>query len=141
MPAIYEHRFRVPEHAIDAHGHVNNLEYLRWMQEAAVEHSSAQGWPGQRYREIGAGWVVRSHRIDYLQPAFEGDEIVVFTWVANFRKIRSLRRYKVVRLGDQAVLAVAETDWAFIGLDHYVPRRVPEEVASAFIVVPADQEP
>ena len=47
----------------------------------------------------------------------------------------------MVQTTDQVVLAVAETDWAFIGMQHRVPRRVPPEVAQAFLVVPADQEP
>jgi acyl-CoA thioester hydrolase len=141
MPAIYHHQLTVSPAAIDGQGHVNNLEYLRWMQDAAVAHSAAQGWPAERYREIGAGWVVRSHWIEYLQPAFAGDEVTVLTWVANFRKIRSLRRYRIVRAGDAAVLARAETDWAFIGLAHRVPRRVPPELSSAFFVVPEGEEP
>jgi len=141
MPAIFTYELTVSEAAIDGQGHVNNLEYVRWMQEAAIAHSIAQGWPAARYEEIGAGWVARSHWIEYLQPAFAGDPVVVYTWVANFRKIRSLRKYKMVRTSDQAVLAVAETDWAFIGMEQRVPRRVPPEVAQAFIVVPADQEP
>ena len=66
---------------------------------------------------------------------------MVYTWVSNFRKIRSLRKYKIVRPRNRAVLAVAETDWAFIGLEHRVPRRVPPEVIDAFIVVPPEQEP
>lgn len=143
MIAIYEHRLRVPPEAIDAQGHVNNLEYVRWMQDAAVAHSNAVGWNGQRYRELGSGWVVRSHKIEYLQAAFADDEIVVFTWVSNLRKIRSLRKYKIVRTGtdENVVLAVAETDWAFIGLDERVPRRIPPEVAEAFTIVPEEAEP
>jgi len=141
MPAIFAYDLIVAPAAIDEQGHVNNLEYVRWMQEAAIAHSAVQGWTAARYLEIGAGWVARSHWIEYLQPAFVGDPVVVYTWVANFRKIRSLRKYKMVRTSDQAVLAVAETDWAFIGLEHRVPRRVPPEVAGAFIVVPEDQEP
>lgn len=141
MPAIHHHTLTVPPEAIDGQGHVNNLEYLRWMQEAAVAHSAAQGWNADRYREIGAGWVVRSHWIEYLQPAFAGDEVTVLTWVANFRKIRSLRKYKIVRTSDDAVLARAETDWAFIGLEHRVPRRVPPELADAFVIVPEAEEP
>ena len=141
MPAIFEYRLTVQPEAIDGQGHVNNLEYVRWMQEAALAHSAAQGWPSERYHQIGAGWVVRSHKIEYLQAAFAGDEILVYTWVSDFRKIRSLRKYKMLRLKDNAVVAVAETDWAFIGLEHRVPRRVPPEVADAFIVVPEDQEP
>jgi acyl-CoA thioester hydrolase len=141
MPAIYEHRLIVPPEAIDGQGHVNNLDYVRWMQEAALAHSAAQGWPSARYRELGAGWVVRSHKIEYLQASFAGDEIVVYTWVADFRKIRSLRKYKMVRLGDGATVALAETDWAFIGYEHRVPRRIPPEVSEAFLVVPPAQEP
>jgi acyl-CoA thioester hydrolase len=141
MPAIYEHRLTVPPEAIDGQGHVNNLEYVRWMQEAALAHSAAHGWPSARYRELGAGWVVRSHKIEYLQASFAGDEIVVYTWVADFRKIRSLRKYKMVRLGDGATVALAETDWAFIGYEHRVPRRIPPEVSEAFLVVPPAQEP
>ncbi|MCA9249145.1 MAG: acyl-CoA thioesterase [Planctomycetales bacterium] len=139
MPAVFEHCLTVPSGAIDGQGHVNNLEYLRWMQDAAVAHSAAQGWPTARYREIGAGWVVRSHKIEYRLPAFAGDRIVLLTWVANFHKIRSLRKYKITRPADGAILAIAETEWAFIGLEHHVPRRVPEELRAAFAIV-ADEE-
>jgi acyl-CoA thioester hydrolase len=139
--AIYEHRLVVTPTSIDSQGHVNNLEYIRWMQDAAVAHSALQGWPSSRYLEAGAGWVARSHWIEYLQPGFAGDELVVYTWVADFRKVRSLRKYKIVRPRDQSVLAVAETDWAFIGLEHRVPRRVPPEVIDAFVIVGPEQEP
>lgn len=141
MPIIFEYHVTVTEAEIDEQGHVNNVEYVRWMQAAAVAHSAAQGWPAQRYRELGAGWVVRSHKIEYLQAAFLGDEVVVYTWVSNFRKIRSLRKYKIVRRQDQAVLAIAETDWAFIALTHRVPRRLPPELLEAFVLVSASEEP
>ena len=141
MPAIYEHRLTVTEDALDEQGHVNNVEYVRWMQDAALGHSAAQGWTAERYRQLGGGWVARSHWIEYLQAAFAGDEVVVYTWVADFRKIRSLRKYKILRPRDGTVLAVAETDWAFIDYEQRAPRRVPPEVAAAFSVVPPDQEP
>jgi acyl-CoA thioesterase FadM len=35
---------------------------------------------------------VRSHLVEYLRPAFEGQRIRVSTWVANLRRVRSLRR-------------------------------------------------
>jgi acyl-CoA thioester hydrolase len=141
MPAVFEYRLTVPREAIDGQGHVNNLEYVRWMQQAAVAHSSAQGWTSERYRQLGAGWVVRSHKIEYLQAAFAGDQIVVYTWVSDLRKVRSLRKYKMVRTGDGATVATAETDWAFFGFEHRVPRRIPAEVAEAFILVPEAEEP
>ena len=141
MPAIYDHPHVVHDDEIDALGHVNNLSYLKWMQDAAIAHSTAQGWSTQRYLEIGSGWVVRSHAIDYRQPAFAGQEIVVRTWVSNFRNIRSLRKYKIIRPDDNTVLALAQTDWAFIGYEHLVPRRVPPEIVAAFELVAEQDEP
>ena len=141
MPRIFHYPHRVAAAEIDEQGHVNNLAYLKWMIRAAVHHSSAQGWPPERYHDLGAGWVVRSHFVEYLQPAFEDDDVVVQTWVANFRKIRSLRKYKVRRKTDDVVLAVGETDWAFIALEQRVPRRIPQELAESFELVTEEEAP
>lgn len=136
MTAIFEYRHLVRSDEIDEHGHVNNVNYLRWMQTAAVAHSAAAGWPTERYLRDGLGWVARRHTIDYLQPAFEGDEIVVRTWIADFRRITSTRRYRMFR-GD-VVVATAETNWAFIRLSTRAPARIPAEVAASFTIVPDD---
>lgn len=141
MPAIYEHLHVVDKDEIDAFGHVNNLAYVRWLQDAAIAHSAAQGWPTQRYLELGSGWVVKSHFIEYFQPAFESESIVVLTWVAGFKRISSIRRYSILHQQSQRRLAAAETNWAFVGLNPFVPRRIPPEVMNSFTIVPPDQEP
>jgi acyl-CoA thioester hydrolase len=135
MPAVYEHSLVVAPEEIDRLGHVNNLTYLAWLQQAAIEHSSAQGWTGERYAQSGFAWVVRSHQIKYLQPAFVGQQIVVRTWVAEMKKVASTRRYKVLRANDQALLASAATEWAFIDTQSGTLRRIPEEVWRSFEIV------
>jgi acyl-CoA thioester hydrolase len=132
MPAVFEYEHSVRDDEIDALGHVNNLAYLKWVQSAAIAHSAAQGWPTERYLQVGAGWVVRSHGIEYASPAFARDDIVVRTWIASFKKVTSLRRYKIIRSADDTLLATAETNWAFIGFEHRVPRRIPQEIIEAF---------
>lgn len=127
---ILEHD--VSDDEIDVLGHVNNLAYLKWMQSAAVAHSTACGWTTQRYLESGGGWVVRSHKIEYLNAAMANDQIAIRTWVASFKKVTSLRRYRIVRCADDVLLAEAETNWAFIGFEHRVPRRIPPEVIADF---------
>ncbi len=141
MPAVFEFRHIVQPHEIDDQGHVGNVEYLRWLQDAAVEHSAVQGWPKERYLAEGAVFVVRSHQIEYLQPAFVGDEVKVVTWVNHFGKLTTLRKYQVVRERDNLLLAKAETTWAFISWPQRLPRRFPRELVDAFVIVPAEQEP
>ena len=135
MPEVYEYRHTVRGDEIDPLGHANNVAYVDWMQSAAVAHSAAQGWPGERYRRLGSGWVVRSHKIEYLQPALAGDQIIVRTWVATMKRATSLRHYKILRQADQLLLATAETKWAFIDYATGNPMRIPPVVTESFQVV------
>ena len=138
MPRIYLSRFVVADDDIDVNQHVNNLAYLRWMQDVATAHSAAQGWTLDRYLASGAGWFVRSHFIEYLKPAFAGDTVLLNTWVSDMSLRSSTRHYLVCRDGDGAVLAKAKTVWVFVDLRSGRPVRIPPEVKSAFPVVPND---
>lgn len=135
MPAIYEHHHLVTPDEIDGLGHVNNLRYLKWTQDAALAHSAAQGWPPEAYVQLGAGFVVRAHRVEYLRSALVDQELVIRTWVSRFRRVTSLRRYDIVRAEDGVLLARAATDWAFINFTSGMPCRVPPEISQAFEIV------
>jgi len=135
MPAVFEHRHVIGPHEIDAQGHANNVAYIQWMQDAALAHSAAQGWPGPRYREFGFGWVARSHHIDYRLPGFVDEAIVVRTWVATMKRVSSVRRYRILRAADAALLAEAETNWAFVSYATGQPTRIPPEIIASFILV------
>jgi acyl-CoA thioester hydrolase len=129
--ALFRHEFTVPPEALDRNEHVNNVVYVQWMQDVAIRHSNHTG--GTRAAsEVGATWVVRSHRIDYLRPAFAGDRIEAVTWVANFRRVRSLRRYRFLRTADGTTLAEGETDWVFVDAKTGRPRAIPSAVVNAF---------
>ena len=136
MPAIYHHHHQVLSSEIDELQHANNAVYIHWMQAAAIAHSTAQGWPSQRYWDESWAWVARSHKIEYLQPAHEGDSLVVRTWVADMQRVSSLRRYEFTRPSDSMLIARAETRWAFINLATRKPLRIPVEVQNDFVIVP-----
>ena len=138
MPRIYTRRLTVPDDVIDVNRHVNNLAYLRWMQDVATAHSVAQGWPLERYLGIGAGWFVRSHFIEYLRPAFAGDALAIRTWVADIAARSSTRRYLFVREGDGQHVARAETLWVWVDFATGRPARIPGEVMASFPIVPDD---
>lgn len=140
MQPVYRFEIKVPAEVVDGNRHVNNVAYVQWMQDAAIEHSAAAGCTSMT-KALGATWVVRTHRIEYLSPAFAGDAVTVLTWIANFRKVRSLRRYKCIRAADGTVLAQGETDWVFVDANTGRPRSVPDEIRNAFGIVPDASEP
>jgi acyl-CoA thioester hydrolase len=128
----------VTEDAIDEFGHVNNQRYIAWMQEVATAHSAANGWPMERYLQTGAAWVVRSHFIEYLRPAFAGDDIDIDTWAASLALREVIRKY-LFRRADQLV-ARAETKWVYVDIKSGRPKRIPQELLASFEAVP-DNDP
>ncbi len=137
---VSRHTIVVREVALDVNGHVNNVQYVQWMQDAAIGHSDGVGC-SRVTKDEGATWVARSHAIEYLRPAFLGDRITVLTWVSDHRRVRSLRKYKFIRDADGALLAKGETDWVFVDTASGKPRCIPERVINTFTLVPPDQEP
>ena len=135
-PSIYTMEFAVPPDAIDQQGHVSNLAYVAWMQDVAIEHSAAAGWPMERYLQLGAGWVVRSHFIEYLRPVFAGERLAVHTWVPRFDQRSQPRRYLFVRGDDRRLVAEAETRWVFVDLATGRRRPLPPELLDAFEPMP-----
>jgi acyl-CoA thioester hydrolase len=125
----FAYELTVPDEAIDDNGHVNNVEYLRWMQLAAIAHADVAGCTAAT-REDGSSWFVRSHHIEYLRPASLGDTITVCTWVADFRRVASLRKYEIYREGE--LLARGETDWIYVDAGTGKPRAIPERIAGLF---------
>lgn len=131
MPGrVYARSFTIPTDAIDENGHVNNVAYVQWMQDIAVEHYASIG--GIEAQGPDATWFVREHRIEYFLPAFAGEEIEIRTWVENIRRVRSLRKYEFVRKSDGKVLVKGETDWVFVDVKTGAPRAIPEEVSNVF---------
>ncbi|MCQ3939181.1 MAG: acyl-CoA thioesterase [Chloroflexi bacterium] len=130
VSSVYSKTITIPSSAIDENGHVNNVMYVQWMQDIAVEHYAAIG--GIEAQGPDATWVVREHHVAYLLPAFEGEEIEIRTWVENIRKVRSLRKYEFARKSDGKMLVKGETDWVFVDVNTGSPKAIPVEVERIF---------
>jgi acyl-CoA thioester hydrolase len=117
---------------IDELGHVSNQVYLRYILDAATQHSHAVGWDHAAYLRLGAIFVVRRHTIDYLAPTYEGEDLIVTTWIESWSAVTSVRRTSLLRTADGREVARAETLWAMVSTDGGRPRRIPAEVRASF---------
>lgn len=133
VSSIYSKTFLIPATVIDGNGHVNNVAYVQWMQDIAIEHYESIGGLSPM-QQVGATWVAREHKIEYLLPAFQNDEIEVRTWVENVRRVRSLRKYEFVRKSDGRTLVKGETDWVFVDAETGRPIAIPQEVFAVFSI-------
>ncbi len=147
---------RVRHHELDPLGHVNNAAYLNYLEQAAIDHAAAAGFPADHLRDTyGALFIARRHELDYLRPALAANRLLVATWAVSFGGAQALRAYEITRLppDDPAadpprdallppdaipanrgeILVRARTLWAFVDVQTGRPRRLPPELRDAFL--------
>jgi acyl-CoA thioester hydrolase len=116
---------------IDELGHVSNIVYVRWIQEAALGHSAARGYDVDAYKRLGAIFVVRRHEIDYLSPVLAGEHVTLTTWIASVQPASSRRETSLARSSDGKIVARASTLWVLVSTEGGRPRRIPQELIAA----------
>jgi acyl-CoA thioester hydrolase len=105
----------------------------------ATRHFNAAGGRAAM-QAAGCTWVVRSHNVEYLLPAFAGERVQVLTWVASFNRALSVRRYRFLRAADGKLLVRGETLWVFVSVTTGRPVRIPLEIQQAFPLLPPEEE-
>lgn len=123
----FSHSFTVSPEDIDAQGHVNNVAYVRWIQDIAVAHWFAKATTEMRGK---FAWVVIRHEIDYKKQSFENEEIVVNTWVGEPTRI-SWERFTEIKRGED-VLCKARSVWCLINKTNGKPARITQEMKEIF---------
>jgi acyl-CoA thioester hydrolase len=129
VQSVFELPITVDEKDIDQLGHVNNVVYVRWVQEAAVAHWSVLASAEEKARLL---WVVIRHEIDYKHPAFLQDSIVARTWVGEADGLAFERNTEIVRVSDRKLLAKARTLWCPVDAKTMRPTEPGVEVRARF---------
>lgn len=111
---------------IDGLGHANNTVYVGWLERCAWQHSSTLGLDVSEYRRLDRAMAVFRHEIDYLSAAYEGDQLVMATWIVSWdRKLRMTRHFQLCRPSDGATLLRARTTFVCIEVSSGKPKRMP----------------
>lgn len=118
----------------DALGHVNNIVYLRWVQDIATAHWWQVTSQNLRDRLI---FVVLRHEIDYRDPVLPGEAVEVSTWLGQSHGPRFQRHVDIRKKGARKFSAKALTTWCMVDRVRGRPQRVTDEIFEAFGVDPA----
>ncbi len=131
-PGVFRLRLPVEFRDIDQVGHVNNANYLAYIEECNVGATAAFGWPLERVMAFGVGIVARRYRIEYREPAIMGDELDVTSYLSDLKRATAVRHNEIRRAADGALLARANALWVFVDLASGRPIRIPAEFMESF---------
>lgn len=119
----YAHKIQVGKGDLDSLNHVNNVVYLKWVNDISEKHWNILADEELRRKYF---WVVLRHEIDYLSQAVLGDEITVSTWVGESKGVRSVRHVEM-HIGDRLLIRASST-WCLIDAKTQRPTRIREDV-------------
>ena len=124
MLSTFQHPLTILPSDIDDLGHVNNVVYLRWVQETSAAHWAVLSTEGIRQ---AYAWVVARHEIDYKASALPGDDLHAETWVGETEGVRSVRYVNILNKTGR-VLAAARTTWVLIDAVTGRPKKIEGDI-------------
>ncbi len=154
MPQV-RHRYVCPVRwaDLDLLGHVNNVRYVDYLQEARVDLLRAHRWSGDTGgtaagEALAEGIVVVRHEVSYRAPLhFDLEPVLIECWVTDLRAASFTMAYEVFRedpaTGERTVFLEASTLLAPFRFDSERPRRLSaaERAALETYVEPLDAPP
>ena len=115
---------------LDDLNHVNNVQYLYWVQEVSQAH-----WDNlihkTKFLEKGL-WVVRSHKIEYKNLTKLNDKIIISTYVKNVKGYLSERSVVIKLKKTEKILVKCLTEWCFIDLKTQKLKKIPKKIIKLF---------
>ena len=124
---MYQHSIRILPDDIDFMGHVNNASYLKWVQDAVIDH-----WRSLAPAEAVAQhlWVALKHEITYRKPTFLGDDVIA---TVLLEKVQGARAFyaTIIRRGED-VLAEVRSSWCCLDARTLRPARLARDIVQRF---------
>ena len=116
--------------------HINNIEYLRWVDKGSQLHCDACGWTRDTLLLNNVMWFVARHEIDYRAEATSKDTLLLTTWVDDIRRVKSSRTTQIHTLNTDAtkkprLICQCKTLWVLVDLETRRPTSVPTEMGTA----------
>lgn len=127
---VFEYPISIDSNDIDENKHVNNISYLKWVQDVAIAHWNSVSDTEMRSNYI---WVVNRHEIDYLKEAYLDSKLVAKTWVVEPHGARSYRFVEIYDTESNTVIAKIKTTWILLDLPTKRPRRIESDIINAFL--------
>ena len=116
---------RVRTYECDSYGHVNNANYLNYLEYGRYELLKDLGFDYTKAVKAGFGIFIARIEIDYKKPAVTDDNLIIKTWPLKKGAASGILAQKICR--NDEILAEAKVTWAFVDAKTGIPVRIPKE--------------
>ena len=115
---------RVRTYECDSYGHVNNANYLNYLEFARYELLRDVGFDYSAMIEAGYGVYIARIEIDYKKPALADDDLLIQSRPIKKGAVSGVIAQEIWRGED--LLVEAKVTWAFVD-SRGMPAKIPPE--------------
>jgi acyl-CoA thioester hydrolase len=108
----------------DSYGHVNNANYLNYLEFARYEYLRSIGFDYPAFIRAGYGVYIARVEIDYKKSAVTDDVLIIRSWPIKKGAVSGIIAQEIRRGED--VIAEAKVTWASVGFKG-IPVKLPKE--------------
>ncbi|MGB5980612.1 MAG: acyl-ACP thioesterase domain-containing protein [Nonlabens sp.] len=118
----------VKKEEIDNLDHVNNVVYVQWVNDIAIEH-----WQTVATEKLLAtyDWFMIKHSLEYKGAAVLGNLVKIITQVGRATNIRYERLIEIRNAATDQLLVKSISDWCAVDKNGK-PLRISDELRAAF---------
>lgn len=124
-------RLKVRTYELDSFGHVNNANFLHYLEFARGEFMAFRGMGFAHFAEWGARPVVARAWVDFRTPALADDLLRIEGRITNWGRVRFTLAYTIYNESRNRLCAEAETVMAFVNAQGK-PVPIPAPFRAAF---------
>ena len=119
MKHVHIKEILITKEHLDQMNHVNNVQYVHWVEEMAKEH-----WDILRLNTnyVDDFWFLADHHIQYKKQVYEGDILMVKTYPQKPDGIRQPRKVEFYK--NDELMVDSKTLWVLIDKDTQKIKRI-----------------
>jgi len=121
---ICECSIQVRTYECDSYGHVNNANYLNYLEFARYEYLRSIGFNYPAVVKAGYGIYIARIEIDYKKPAFIDDKLLIQSKPMKRGAVSGIIAQEIFR--GEEVIVTAKVTWAFVNSSGQ-PTKIPIE--------------
>lgn len=118
----YQKQIQVTAQHLDKLNHVNNTQYVKWVEEIAVEH-----WDILKHKTpfVNDYWVMVEHNIQYKKQVFLNQELTIKTYPLEPNGVKQPRAVEFYK--DDVLVVKSITHWVLMDAENHRIKRFSRE--------------
>lgn len=125
----FDKTITVTKNDLDVRNHVNNIRYVKWVQDIAEKHWITKTSTLIREQYY---WVMLNHNITYIAEAVLGEELLLKTYVTKAEGVRTIRMVEIYNKNTNKLLTTSQTTWCLMAHKTHKPARITQEISALF---------